>query len=478
MELSKRNPERDFAKQAFNASERSKVRSLLDLLTTSAQDASCGELLEKQLRAADSTEAVPAEARQREVPSAPTLTLDQVQAELQDGDTILLEYALGDDNSYVWAVGHNQVVSHELPDADRIRKLVEVLRETLLPPRLGNAESASDYQARVHKTERRYESNSRELSRLLLGPIDLARAKRVLIVPDGSLQYVPFSALPLPGPGQNAEAVVARYEIDILPSASVLGTLRKMLATRAPPPATVAVFADPVFEQDDPRVSIHRVREEGPYEERPHSLVRAIRDTGGKQYISRLPASRDEATAIAAIFRSRDPRAVHVALDFDASREHVLQDGLTEYRLIHFATHGVVDARHPEMSGLILSLIDVRGRTQDGYLRIGDIYKLKLAADLVVLSSCDSALGRDMESEGIIGLPRAFLYAGAKSVIASLWKVNDEATARMMSALYARIKDGESPGSALRKAQLEMAHDERWSKPYYWAAFAVQGDYR
>jgi CHAT domain-containing protein len=130
------------------------------------------------------------------------------------------------------------------------------------------------------------------------------------------------------------------------------------------------------------------------------------------------------------------------------------------------------------MSGLILSLIDARGRRQDGYLRIGDIYKLTLAADLVVLSSCDSALGKDMQSEGIIGLPRAFLYAGAKSVIASLWKVNDEATARMMSALYARIKNGESPGSALRNAQLEMARDERWRKPYYWAAFAVQGDYR
>jgi CHAT domain-containing protein len=111
-------------------------------------------------------------------------------------------------------------------------------------------------------------------------------------------------------------------------------------------------------------------------------------------------------------------------------------------------------------------------------LRLGDIYKLKLSADLVVLSSCDSALGKDLDSEGIIGLPRGFLYAGAKSVIASLWKVDDEASARLMASLYERIQRGERPSSALRGAQLEMMQDKEWSKPYYWAGFSLQGDYR
>ena len=207
-------------------------------------------------------------------------------------------------------------------------------------------------------------------------------------------------------------------------------------------------------------------------------MNRAIRDVGAAQYIARLPASRDEANAIASVLRSGNPQDVLVALDFDASRANVLTDGLTRFRLIHFATHGLVDAQHPEMSGLILSLVDRRGRRQDGYLRLGDIYKLKLSADLVVLSSCDSALGKDLDSEGIIGLPRGFLFAGARSVIASLWKVNDAATATLMSRLYARIRRGESPGSALRGAQLEMAQDEQWSKPYYWAGFVLQGDYR
>jgi CHAT domain-containing protein len=192
----------------------------------------------------------------------------------------------------------------------------------------------------------------------------------------------------------------------------------------------------------------------------------------------RLPASRAEADAIARVLGARDPLGVHLAVDFEASRNFVLQDGLSRYRLIHFATHGVMDARRPEMSGLVLSLVDKSGRSQDGYLRMGDISKLKLSADLVVLSSCESALGKDLESEGVIGLPRAFLYAGAKTVIASLWKVDDDATARLMSSLYARIGRGEGPSSALRGAQLEVMRDERWADPYYWAGFVAQGEYK
>jgi CHAT domain-containing protein len=476
MQLAKLDPAGDFAKRAFEASERSKVRSLLDLLTTSGQDASCNELLARQLPSPDST------AHSREVPrdvvqTAPTLTLEEVQAEIEDSETILLEYALGEETSFVWAVGRNQISSYELPRSDRVRKLVRVLREALVPPRLERQESASDYQARVRKVDRAYEAHSRELSKILLGPVDLTRSKRLLIVSDGSLQYVPFAALPLPGPEGHPRPLVDRYEINMLPSASVLGTVRKATATRAAAPATLAVFADPVFEPDDQRIPVHRLPSERS-QERPHSLDRTIRDTGGSQYIPRLPASRDEAKAIAAVFRSLPPATVHIALDFDANREYVLRGGLGPFRLIHFATHGVVDARQPEMSGLILSLVDTHGRRVDGYLRMGDVYKLTLAADLVVLSSCDSALGKDLESEGIIGLPRAFLYAGARSVIASLWKVNDEATAKLMSALYARVASGQSPGAALRQAQLEMVNSDRWSKPYYWAAFALQGDYR
>jgi len=482
MLLDKRDPALGFSSKAFEASERSKVRSLLDLLTTSAQDASCEELLGNQLQKTTTADLREQRTAQpKDLPTA-TLTLDEVQAEIESEGTILLEYALGEDRSYVWAVSRNRSVSYELPESGRIRKLVVLLRENLLPPLLGSGESANDYQSRVRKMGQEFEVASRELSRLLLGPVELAQAKRILIVPDGALQYVPFAALPLPSKMPHVSPLIAQYEVDILPSASVLGTLRKIAVQKTRPSATVAIFADPVFEQDDPRVlepsgnwPVDRKVAVG---ERPAALSRAIRDGGKSAYIPRLPASRDEAKAIVGIFRSDDPLAVRLALDFDASRERLLREGLAQFRLIHFATHGVADARHPEMSGLILSLVNAKGAKQDGYLRIGDIYKLKLAADLIVLSSCDSALGKDLESEGILGLPRAFLYAGAKSVIASSWKVSDEATAKLMTALYARIRNGENSGSALRGAQLEMLRDERWSKPYYWAAFAVQGEYR
>jgi len=479
MLLHQRQPELDFAKKAFEASEKSKVRSLLDLLTTSDQDAPCDELLQRQLN--PDRQAAPRSSLTSQTSLSslePTLTLTQVQAEIEGDDAILVEFALGDEKSYVWVIDQRQISSHELPQSGRIRKLIEAFRETLAPPLLRDGENAADYQARVRRLDLAYEVYARQLSGMLLGPIALGRAKRVLIVPDGSLQYLPFAALPFPGTEGSQGLLVNRFEVDILPSASALGILRKTTANRRLPTATAAIFADPVFEQDDLRITGSRMAIEKGDQKRPMALNQAIRDTGGSNYIARLPGSRDEATAIATILRSRDPKNVHMALDFDASRDYVLRDGLARFRLVHFATHGVVDARQPEMSGLILSLIDRKGRKQDGYLRLGDIYKLKLSADLVVLSSCNSALGKDLESEGIIGLPRGFLYAGAKSVIASLWKVNDEATARLMSILYVRIHHGEGPSSALRGAQLEMLRDPQWSKPYYWAGFALQGEYR
>jgi len=478
MLLDKRDPMLGFARKAFEASEKSKVRSLLDLLTTSAQDAPCSELAGNQVYKATASDVREQRTGQpSELPTA-TLTVDQVQAEVESEDTILLEYALGEGRGYVWAVSRNRIVSYELPESERIRRLVVELRKNLLPPQVESGENASDYQAKVRKMGQAYEAGSQELSRLLLGAIDLTQAKRILIVPDGSLQYVPFAALPLPGKRTNAGPLITQWEVDILPSASVLGTLRKMPRQRGRQSATVAIFADPVFERDDPRVLGRHAEQNVAIGERPAALTRALRDGGGSAYIPRLPASRDEANAIAAIFRSDDPLAVRLALDFEASRERVLREGLGQFRLIHFATHGFVDARHPEMSGLVLSLINARGDRQDGYLRMGDIYKLKLAADLIVLSSCDSALGKDLESEGVIGLPRAFLYAGARSVIASSWKVSDEAAAKLMKGLYVRIRNGENSGSALRGAQLDLLRDKRWSKPYYWAAFAVQGEYR
>src|SRR5262249_21939109 len=192
--------------------------------------------------------------------------------------------------------------------------------------------------------------------------------------------------------------------------------------------------------------------------------------------LRRLLFSRDEAEAIVSLAQ---PSSVLKALDFEASRATVLSDRLSQYRIIHFATHGLLDSAHPELSGLALSLVDESGKEQDGYLRLNEIYNLKLNADLVVLSACQTGLGKDVRGEGLIGLTRGFMYAGAPRVVASLWQVNDAATAELMKRFYrGMLKNGLRPAAALRNAQLEMMNRPAWRSPYFWGAFVIQGEWR
>jgi CHAT domain-containing protein len=167
-----------------------------------------------------------------------------------------------------------------------------------------------------------------------------------------------------------------------------------------------------------------------------------------------------------------------VATDFEANRGRATSLELAKYRIVHFATHGFLNNQHPELSGVVLSLFDKKGEPQDGFLRLHDIYNLKLPVDLVVLSACNSGLGKDVKGEGLIGLTRGFMYAGASSVVASLWKVDDEATSELMRHFYGyMLRDGLSPAAALRKAQVTMSQQKRWQSPYYWAGFVIQGQY-
>lgn len=470
MLLHQQAPEKGFARGAFEASERSKVRALLDLLNPSKEDSPCNELLQKQLVPADSAVV----GTRHEVP-APVLSLKDIQAEIGSDDAVL-EYVLGDEKSYVWFVDATQIVSYELPQADEIGKVVQAFRQALTARETRPGESNLDeYQKRVRRGDAAYLALARKLSSVLLGQVKLKGAKRLLIVPDGLLQYIPFSVLPIPAAGENSDILVSKHEVVMLPSASALSTLRRAAAKRMPPTHSAVIIADPVVERNDPRVTHARNSGKERRPAQPPTLREALRDVQGPQHITRLKGSRVEAEMIRQALGTQD---VRVALDFAASRDYVLHGALESYRYIHFATHGIIDGRNPEMSGLVLSLVDERGKPQDGYLRLGDIYKLNLSADLVVLSACNSAMGKNLESEGIIGLPRGFLYAGSRSVIASLWKVDDEAAAYFMRGLYARIKGGASPSSALRDTQLEMSREGDWSAPFYWAAFVLQGDYK
>jgi CHAT domain-containing protein len=193
--------------------------------------------------------------------------------------------------------------------------------------------------------------------------------------------------------------------------------------------------------------------------------------------IPRLPFTRREARAILA---AAPPGSSRAALDFEASRATLTDPALAQYRVLHLATHGFLNASRPELSGIVLSLFDAGGRPQPGFLSAADAYGLELGADLVVLSACRTALGREVSGEGIVGLTRGFLHAGAERVMASLWKVDDAATAALMARFYRALLGPQeaSAAGALRAAQLELRGGSRFRHPYYWAAFQLQGEWR
>jgi CHAT domain-containing protein len=257
----------------------------------------------------------------------------------------------------------------------------------------------------------------------------------------------------------------------------VLSVLRQT-ARREPATKSVAVFADPVFDKDDPRLQLAiRARPAAP--EQSVALTRALRETDGEggdvPKLARLLASGREARDILSL---TPPGSSMEATGFKASRENLTDIRLSQYRVVHFATHGILNEKNPELSGVVLSLYDEQGRfREDGFLRFGDIFGLSLPVDLIVLSACRTGLGKEARGEGLIGLTRGFMYAGAPRVIASLWKVDDDATAELMKRFYQKmLKDGMTPASALRAAQASMFAQRRWGNPYYWAGFILQGE--
>jgi CHAT domain-containing protein len=268
---------------------------------------------------------------------------------------------------------------------------------------------------------------------------------------------------------------VATHEVVSAPSASALSLLRRDVAGRARAPRAVAVFADPVLQPDDPRVAGRANAAAATAPGRAQrDLARAAGETGLLRF-QRLPFTRSEADDIVSLAGGAP---VLEAVDFEASRPRATSGELSDYRVVHFATHGLLNNQHPELSGLVLSLVRPDGQPQDGFLRLHDVFNLKLGADVVVLSACRTALGRDVRGEGLVGLTRGFWYAGAPRVVASLWDVRDQATAELMRRFYrGLLRDSLRPAAALRAAQLEMRNDPRWSAPYYWAGFVLQGEW-
>jgi CHAT domain-containing protein len=445
-----------------------------------------------------------AKSRQVALDEAQPLSLAEIRRQVLDADTVLLEYSLGAERSYLWAVTPDSINSFELPK----RAVIEAQAKKVYDLMTARARLRQDeqWQARVFEADKQLPAEAAKLSRMLLGPVAAQLGgKRLLIVADGALQYIPFAALPEPVAGEERQTkapttmrrpLIVNHEIVNLPSASTLAVLRRELAGRASAPKMAAILADPVFSEKDERFSPAAAQASSKQPAASPSSTRSIggsiaqsealrsavesgvMEEGGE--LRRLKASRKEAEALAA----KVPKdQFFQALDFNASRATAMSEELSQYRIVHFTAHGSINSRHPELSGLIFSLVNEKGEPQDGFLRMPEIYHLKLPADLVTLSACQTALGRDVRGEGLIGMTRGFMYAGAARVLASLWAVRDGETASLMTAFYTHLlgKDGQMrmmPAAALRQAQIEMWRRERRREPFYWAGFVLQGEYK
>ena len=481
MELHRRDSAGGHERAALEIAERARARGLLDLLGEAGREVRRGidpELRELRQRLLDrldakaalrSTERAAARIADLDREIGEILSeLDTLEAEIRrsspayaalarpeplraveiqgllDPETTLLVYFLGEARGFLWTVRSDSIEAFELPPRAEIDAAARALVESW---QVQSPDNTADRRAGA------------ALSRLVLGPLaGRWTGFRLAVAPDGALQHVPFAALPFPDrPG---EPLITRFEVVHLPSASVLGEQRRRLTGRPAASGAVAVLADPVFDARDPRVLQARG---------------SAAATDGDD-LPRLASTRQEAEAIAGL---AGPGRALLALDFEANLDLVRDGRLRGYRALHFATHSVLAPERPELSGLVLSRVDSAGMPRPGVLRLPDVYNLDLQADVAVLSGCETALGREVRGEGIVGLARGFLYAGAGRVVASLWRVRDRSTAELMRHFYrALLAEGRPPAAALREAQLALRADRRWADPYYWAPFALYGDWR
>jgi CHAT domain-containing protein/tetratricopeptide (TPR) repeat protein len=407
--------------------------------------------------------------------------VSEIQA-LLDPDTVLLEFWLGDERSYLWSVSRTAVRTSVLPSRQVIESAVRSFHGLLTARQttvLGESLAAS--RARIASADTASIAAAARLSTLLLSSLATAQESRWVIVADGALEYLPFGALPDPSSrgGTTAPAMV-RHQIVSAPSATAVGLMRADRSSRIPATRRVAILADPVFSVDDGRVKSNAAAA-GPARkpDAPDADIAAVKrsiDEVGLGALPRLTFSRDEAAAIAKLVPA-DQR--FEAMDFLANRATVLGETIRDYRVLHLATHALLNNEHPELSGVVLSLVDPAGQPQNGFLRLHELYNLKLGAELVVLSACQTALGSEMRGEGLQSVARGFMYSGASNVLATLWRVDDRATSELMTRFYRQLlQQNLTPAAALQAAAAELAKDPRWRAPYYWAAFTLQGEWK
>jgi CHAT domain-containing protein/Flp pilus assembly protein TadD len=579
MDLHKKNPSQGYDTIALHISERSRARGLIELLAQANAKLSknvnpkfIAEEKELQLKRQDQEKNLAKLINQTPLPKD---TIKQTETEIQniinqqkqlkakiraqnperdkitnpeplklpeiqqqlDKDTVLLQYSLGKERSYLWLVTPTSLTSYELPKGEEIEKIAKQFHKNLGHQTTGNLAL----------------SNAQKLTNIILKPVkDKITGKRLVIVADGVLQQIPFAALadpnnsknststqtsnecrdvicnvsrgglipePIPNkPGTadtNYQPLMLNHEIVNLPSASTIAIQREKIAKRKIAPKKIAILADPVYSSNDQRVT---GKEEtiGP-ELREKIAKRKIapkkiailadpvyssndqRVTGKEETISpeldlersalkrsakslnrtgwiRLPNTEIEAQEILKLFPSTDTLQ---AFNFDANYNLATSKNLNQYQILHFATHGFVNPDQPELSGIVLSLVNQDGKQIPGYLRLADLFEQDYPAELIVLSACETGLGKNVSGEGLVGLTRGLMYAGAARVALSLWQVDDKGTSVLMQEFYKQmLQENKTPSEALRAAQRKLWSNPDWRSPHYWAAFTLQGEWK
>ncbi|HZH91948.1 MAG TPA: CHAT domain-containing protein [Pyrinomonadaceae bacterium] len=427
---------------------------------------------------------------------AEPLTLAEVQRQVLDDSTVLLEYSLGAQQSYLFAATRDGLTLHRLPSRERIERQAIELRQQLIPAGVRRAIAGINVEntrgltlgspSTAPANVGAYKAASHALYRMVVAPAAASLGgRRLLVVAEGALNYVPFESLVTGTEGidySTLSYLVKTNEIVYAPSASVVGEIRRQAKRGgAAGRGGMLLVADPVFDEGDLRLqgssqNAARARESV----QRLSLVSALADVtnvrSGKLKLARLDGTRSEAEEIAKLTRAGGGQA-DVWLDFDANETNLRARKLDDYRFLHFATHGLLDAERPRFTGLALSLVGQAGA--DGFLRVDEVFNLRLGSPLVMLSACETGLGRERRGEGVIGLTRAFMYAGAPTVGVSLWSVGDKSTAELMPEFYRRLLAGQDGApAAMRAAQLALIAGKRYSAPFYWSPFVIVGDWR
>src|SRR5713226_9474479 len=534
----------DYAAEAFRISEEGRARSLLDMLGEVNAQITEGvpadllkrkqDNLESQQQIADQLTGISLAADQKRKPAeleadldklqtefddienqirtaspryaaltaAQPLSLADVQQKVLDDNTVLLEYCLGGERSYMFAVARSGVSLFQLPPRAEVDKLATDFRAQLIPPKLQRRivgiDVAADQQRGLGIVQgpsenlAAFAAASNALYKAAVEPAaNLIGDKRLLVVSDGALNYVPFEALVKTTAGEDYASLsylIKTNEVVYAPSASVIAAIRggnPTVREGAVSSKRLLLIADPIFRADDPRLSGGTAQTSGEARGLGLGLSSAVIDVAGESgqtpgvlQLARLAGTRVEADEIAKIARSGGGQP-DVWTDLNASEDNVRGRDMTNYRVVHIATHGLLDAERPQFTGVVLSLVG--NKTGDGFLRTDEIFNLKLGSSLVMLSACETGLGKEKRGEGVIGLTRAFMYAGAPTVGVSLWSVADKSTAELMTDFYKRYLGSAASASAsssMRDAQLAMISAKKYSAPFYWAPFVLVGEWK